>query len=191
MTLNNILGRAIAAASLVSLTLAAPAFAETNPVGATAACGNGPRDPSSGTPETLARALYPIVSGAAGAHKAWSRMETMFAPGALVTPTWHGASGFLATPQTPQQFAELNKRVFANKGFFETEINQQVVRYGHFAHVLSSFEARNAPDGPVRARGINSFQLLNDGQRWCILSLTWEIETPDHPLEQGFAQAAR
>ncbi|MGZ8290698.1 MAG: nuclear transport factor 2 family protein [Telluria sp.] len=187
MELTNTL-RAAAAGSLLALAFAAaPAFAEDNPVGATAACGPGAADSASHSPETLARAVYDIVSGPAGARKDWARMEAMFAPGALVTPTWHGKSGFLAAPQTPQQFAALNDRVFAGKGFFESEITHQVHLYGHMAHVLSSFQARNAVDGPVRGRGINSFQMLNDGKRWCILSLTWEIETPDHPVPAEFA----
>jgi hypothetical protein len=44
------------------------------------------------------------------------------------------------------------------------------------------YETREHPAGPVQARGLNSFQLLNDGQRWCVLSATWDIDTAEHPL---------
>ena len=182
--------RSIAASLLTFAFAAAPAFAQDNPLGASAACGNGAPDIASHSPETLARAIYDIVSAPAGSKKDWARMQAMFAPGALVTPTWHGRDGFLAAPQTPEQFSSLNDRLLGNRNFFESELTQQVQRYGHMAHVLSTFQTRNVVDGPVRARGINSFQLLNDGKRWCILSLTWEIETPDHPIPPQFDSLA-
>jgi hypothetical protein len=31
-------------------------------------------------------------------------------------------------------------------------------------------------------RGINSFQLLNDGKRWWVISIYWLAETPDNPI---------
>ena len=67
MELTNTL-RAAAAGSLLALALAAaPAFAEDNPVGATAACGHGDADSASHSPETLARAqLTPPTIDIAG-----------------------------------------------------------------------------------------------------------------------------
>ena len=32
------------------------------------------------------------------------------------------------------------------------------------------------------ARGINSFQLLNDGTRWWVVSIYWLGESADHPI---------
>lgn len=171
----------IGAAGAFVLALAVPAHAQENPLGATAACGtDGGADGQ--TPQAVTRALYEIVSGPAGSKKDWARMARLFAPGALVTPTTHGNSGFLAAPQTPTQFAGLNDRLFANRGFFEREVAQQVQVFGHIAHVFSSYETRSSVDGPVRVRGVNSLQLMHDGSRWCVLSITWDRETDDHPI---------
>lgn len=182
--------RGLGAAFLVS-SLVLPASAQTAPnrLGATPACGNAAPDEDSRSPESLVLALYQIVSGPAGAPKDWARMGRLFAPGALVTPTLHG-SGFLAAPQRPDQFAELNDRVFGQRAFYERELAQRIERYGHIAHVWSSFDTRDGLDMAPRARGVNSFQLMDDGKRWCILSATWDIETPDHPLPPQFEGAS-
>lgn len=182
--------RSLGAALIVSSLILPAASAQnaSNRLGATPACGNAAPDEDSRSPESLARALYEIVSGPAGARKDWARMARLFAPGALVTPTMHG-SGFLAAPQRPEQFAELNDKLFGQRAFYERELARRVERYGHIAHVWSSFDARDGLDLPPRARGVNSFQAMDDGRRWCILSATWDIETPDHPLPPEFAGA--
>jgi hypothetical protein len=169
--------------SLFALALGAPVLAEDNPLGTSPACGTAQdSNPDSRSPQAIVQALYEIVSGPAGAKRDWERMDKLYAPGAMVTPTSHRAPGFQAAPQTPRQFAVLNDRLFAQRGFFEREVAQQVSRFGHIAHVYSSYETREQPDGPVKRRGVNSLQMMHDGVRWCVLSVTWDAETPDHPI---------
>ncbi len=183
--------RRLLISALFGAALALPAHAQDNPLGATPACGPVAELADGRTPQTLVQALYEIVSGPAGARKDWERMYTLFAPGALVTATSHGVSGFLAAPQTARQFAALNDRLLGHRGFFEREVAQQVHPYGHLAHVYSSYETRDRPDGPVRVRGVNSLQLLHDGTRWCILSITWDAETPAHPIPAALDRPGR
>lgn len=201
MTLKNPL-TAFAAASLLALNLATGASAEPaavpvsyavavqdNPLGANAACGSGEPDSASYAPDTLVRALYEIVTGPAGAKKDWARMANLFAPGAIVTTTTHRDGAFLADPQTPAQFAALNDRLLGHRNFYEREVAQRIDSFGHIAHAWSTYETRDRLDGPVRVRGVNAFQLLNDGKRWCILSLTWDAETSTHPIPPAFDAA--
>lgn len=55
--------------------------------------------------------------------------------------------------------------------------------FGHIAHVFSTYESRRAVDDPKPfARGINSFQLINDGKRWWVITILWEGERPDNPI---------
>lgn len=167
---------------LAIAALAVSAHVSANVLGATPACGSGPADPASATPSSLARALYDIVSGPAGATKDWPRLRRLHAPGALITPTLHVDGGFVAAPQTLEQFIALNDKLFGHRGFYERELAQDVRVLGHVAHVWSTYEKREREDGPVTARGVNAFHMLNDGKRWCIISVTWDGETPDHPL---------
>ena len=46
-------------------------------------------------------------------------------------------------------------------------------RYGHVAHVFSTYESRRAPSEEPFTRGINSFQLFWDGTRWWVVSIFW------------------
>lgn len=175
---------------LLSLLTALPASsrAEEKTRAEQPACGTRRADPAAAKPESLVRALYDIVSGPAKSAKDWARLERLHAPGAIITPTQHRSTmAFAAAPQALSKFIELNERLFANRGFHEREIFQRVQRFGHIAHVWSGYETREHPGGPVQGRGINSFQLLNDGQRWCVLSATWDTETWDHPMTRGDA----
>lgn len=177
-----------ASLALMSLLTGLPALscAADRTRAETLACGVQPADPSAARPESLVRALYEIVSGPANGKKDWERLKRLHSPSAMITPTQHRAGGaFAAAPQTLLSFVALNERLFADRGFYEREIAQRVQRFGHIAHVWSSYETRERQDSPVQSRGINSFQLLNDGQRWCVLSATWDIDTPEHPLPQG------
>lgn len=175
---------------LLSLLTASPAssWAEEKTRAEQPACGTQRADPAAADPESLVRALYEIVSGPADSAKDWARLVRLHAPGAIITPTQHGSGmAFAAAPQSLSQFIDLNKRLFADRGFQEREIFQRVQRFGHIAHVWSGYETREHPRGPVQGRGINSFQLLNDGQRWCVLSATWDTDTTDHPMTGGDA----
>ncbi|THC43170.1 hypothetical protein [Massilia sp. Mn16-1_5] len=190
--------KTLIAASLLAFNLAHAAeplpmsvAVQGNPLGASPACGTGAADPASAAPDTLVRALYEIVSGPAGGRKDWDRMTTLFAPGAIVTPTTHRGEQFLAVPQSQSQFAALNDRLLGQRGFYEREVAQQIASFGHVAHVWSTYETRDRPDGPVRVRGVNAVQLLNDGKRWCILSITWDAELPAHPIPAALDRPGR
>lgn len=175
---------------LLSLLAALPAlsWAGENTRAEQPACGTQPADPAAANPESLVKALYDIVSGPANSAKDWARLKRLHAPGAIITPTQHSmTTAFAAEPQPLSKFIALNERLFANRGFHEREIFQRVQRFGHIAHVWSGYETRENPDGPVEQRGINSFQLLNDGRRWCVLSATWDTDTRDHPMTKGDA----
>lgn len=139
------------------------------------------------SPGSLVPALYEIVSGAAGTARDWDRLRSLHAPGARITPTRHlPDGGFAARPGTIEEFVRLNEQLFADRGFFEVEIAQRIESFGHVAHVMSTYESRLEPDGPAYARGVNSFQLLNDGRRWCVLSATWDGEIPAHPIPANY-----
>ena len=51
------------------------------------------------------------------------------------------------------------------------------------AQVFSTYEkGLNTTDRTKFVRGINSFQLLNDGKRWWVVSIYWDGERPDNPI---------
>lgn len=148
------------------------------------ACGVSSAIPvGSDSPEALVTTLYSIVSGPPGAPKNWDALRLLHAPGARITPTRHLKDGtFAAAPGDVEAFIRLNQSLFANRGFYEREIARRVEQFGHIAHVMSTYESSEHPDSLPYGRGVNSFQLLNDGKRWCVLSATWDSDIPQHPI---------
>ena len=72
-------------------------------------------------------------------------------------------------------------------GFFEKETARRTEQFGHIAHVFSTYEARHkAEDKSPFMRGINSFQLMNDGKRWWVVTIFWEAETPDNQIPEKY-----
>jgi hypothetical protein len=78
--------------------------------------------------------------------------------------------------------------IFAKEAFYENGIVNEAAGYGNMRQVLSSYESRHAPGEKPFQRGINSFQALNDGKRWWIVSIFWDSERPDNPLPEKFAK---
>lgn len=67
--------------------------------------------------------------------------------------------------------------VLEQNGFFEVEIHRVTEEFGNIAHLFSTYESRHKADDPEPfVRGINSFQLYHDGERWLILNIFWTDE---------------
>src|SRR4030095_1681828 len=75
-------------------------------------------------------------------------------------------------------------------GFYESEVARRTEQFGRIAHVWSTYESRRDPsDTAPFMRGINSFQLFNDGKRWWILSVYWQHESAEHAIAQKYLYA--
>jgi len=145
----------------------------------------GPENPAEArSVETIIPALYQTVSGKAGSNKNWPLLKVLFAETASVTPVFHTKDGKMtANISSVDEFIALNKAIFKDQDFFETEIDRQTFTFGHMANILSHYASRDAVGAEPYAQGVNSFQLLNDGRRWCVISVTWDSHSQDHPLQ--------
>jgi len=134
--------------------------------------------------ETLIPALYDIVSGDAGAKKDWQLMKSLFAEKAIITPVFHKDTLPQPKISSVDEFIALNKQIFKNINFYETEVKNISFSYGHMATVLSHYESRDDHNKAPYSQGINTFQLLNDGRRWCVISVTWDSDKGGHFIDQ-------
>jgi hypothetical protein len=75
---------------------------------------------------------------------------------------------------------------FAQQGFYESESSRTAQHFDNIAHIFSTYESRHEKGGQPFARGINSFQLLRDGQRWYIVTIMWEAESPKVPIPSEY-----
>jgi hypothetical protein len=132
--------------------------------------------------DAIIAALYDVISGPAGQARDWNRMRSLFVPGGKLVPTGSRAGGGVGIRLLDvNDYIALSGAQLERVGFTEREIARRMERFGHIAHVFSTYEGRTETDQNV-IRGINSIQLVNDGTRWWILSVFWEAERPDNPL---------
>ena len=126
--------------------------------------------------DAIMAAVYDVISGGKGVERDWDRFRSLFAPGARLIPVGRTAPNtpFQALVWTVDEYIERAGAQLMAGGFFEDEIGRTVETYGHVVHAFSSYQSKRTPDGEVFARGINSFQLLNDGTRWWVVTIYWQ-----------------
>ncbi|MES2261403.1 MAG: hypothetical protein V4724_23040 [Pseudomonadota bacterium] len=129
-------------------------------------------------------ALYGTISGAAGQARDWDRLHTLFMhDGRMVVHGMNKEGEMTTRVLTVSDYISRMKPVFAKEGFYETELARSTETFGQIAHVFSTYESRRAAaDAHPFQRGINSIQLVNDGERWWIQSLVWQAETDKNPI---------
>jgi len=142
------------------------------------------RDP--GTHEddpSLARAieeLYAVISFEEGGDPNWQGLRALFSPHARITRvTPEGTDhmdrdGFVAMTQSLLEHG-------AYTSFYEFEVARRIERFGGIAQVWSGYETRrNRHARAALGRGVNSIQLIRDGEAWRVLGLLWD-ETHARP----------
>jgi hypothetical protein len=136
--------------------------------------------------EHIIAAVYDVISGPAGSRD-WDRFRALYYPGARMVPSRRDDKGVTtARIFTPDEYATRSQDFFSKEGFFESSVANRVETWDHIAHVWSTYESRHAKGEKPFARGINSFQLFNDGTRWWILTVYWESEDASHPLPDKY-----
>jgi hypothetical protein len=170
---------AILAVSAIAQT---PAATPTTPAAPPVKEAN-PADVSS--VDAIMKAVYDVISGDAGVKRDWDRFRTLFHKDARMIPTGKnpntGVTG--ARVLTPEDYIARSGPFLEQNGFHEREIARKLDQYGNIAQVFSSYQSfKKKDDKEPFMRGINSFQLLNDGKRWWVMTIYWQQETPDNPI---------
>lgn len=135
--------------------------------------------------DSIMKAVYDVISGDAGKTRDWDRFRSLFHKDARLVPTRKNAEtgAITASALSPEDYIARTEPVFAKDGFHERELARHVDLYGNIAQVFSTYHAfRKSTDKEPFLRGINSFQLLNDGKRWWVLTIYWQAETPANPI---------
>lgn len=133
--------------------------------------------------DAIIGAVYDVISGPEGVDRDWDRMRSLFVPDAQLIPSFvdpEGTIGFRF--MSVDDWIEGATGFFAENPFYEVEIHRVEERYGHISHAFSTYESRREAEGEPFVRGINSFQLLNDGERWWIINIYWQGETDAEPI---------
>jgi hypothetical protein len=135
--------------------------------------------------DAILTALYSVISGPRGQPRDWDRMRSLFLPSARLIPARaakdspHADALFL----TIDDYIARSSGTMTSSGFFERSIHNDIQQFGNIVHVWSTYESRhNADDATPFARGINSIQILKDGDRYWIINILWDSERPTNPI---------
>ncbi len=181
-------------AVLAALTLSAAAFAQTPPAQPASPKPAGsianhpgwpvakPEDVKS--PEAIVAAVYDVISGGKDQQRNWDRMRSLFVPDARLIPAIAGQEGHNdALMLSVDGYIERSGARLTSAGFFERSIHNEMEQFGNIVQIWSTYESRHNADDPTPfARGINSFQLLKDGDRYWVVNIFWDAESPTKPI---------
>jgi hypothetical protein len=172
---------AVISASVVALAIPAPGHAQQADPADVESIG------------TIITAVYDVISGEAGEERDWDRWHSLFAPNATLSSVGRDQAGSVRRSlMTPQTWVDGAGAAITRDGFIEAEIGRITEGYGLIAHAFSSYESyRSASDAQPFARGINSFQLMNDGERWWVVSVFWQGEGPSNPIPSKYIGTTR
>lgn len=139
--------------------------------------------------DAIMKAVYDVISGDAGQKRDWDRFRSLFHKDAKLIPSGKNAQTGVTAARflTPDDYVTRSGPVLERDGFHERELARHVDQYGNIAQVFSTYHAfRKKDDKTPFLRGINSFQLFNDGKRWWVIGIYWQAETPENPIPKQF-----
>jgi hypothetical protein len=135
--------------------------------------------------DAIMKAVYDVISGDAGVKRDWDRFRSLFHKDARMIPTGKnpqtGVTG--ARVLSPEDYVARSGPYLEQNGFHEREMARKIDQFGNIAQVFSTYQSFHKKDDKEPfMRGINSFQLLNDGKRWWVVTIYWQQESPESPI---------
>lgn len=132
--------------------------------------------------------LYGVLSGEKGEARNWDLFRFLFHAEAKLIPSRMLEGGtYEAQYMTIEDYISSAGNYLVENGFFEKEIHRTVNSFGNITQVFSTYESYHSEaDEKPFARGINSIQLLNDGNRWWIINIYWTQEIEDNPIPEEY-----
>ena len=140
------------------------------------------------TLDNTLQTLYNVISGEKGEERNWELFKFLFKPEAKLIPSGKSKEDlFNIKYMSTDDYIKTSGQWLVNNGFFEMEIHRSVDIFGNIAHVFSTYESfKSKSDTIPFMRGINSIQLLNDGNRWWIINIYWTQETEENPIPSKY-----
>lgn len=127
-----------------------------------------------------------------GQERDWIRFRSLLTPHASLTFTGRDQQGDVVyRTMTPEAYWVMNAPNLERIGFRENEIGRTREDFGAVTHVMSAYESLRREETEPFSRGVNSVQLIHDGQRWWILSILWDSERPDNPIPEKYLGGGR
>jgi hypothetical protein len=140
----------------------------------------------------LLKELYEVISFEEGDEPNWNGLQALFSEHARITRITPDGTDHM----DPRSFLAMTRNMLelgAYTSFYEFEVGCEVQHFGNVAQVWSLYETRrNRSATRALGRGINSIQLIREGEGWRVLGLLWDeiharpdLELSRHELPRG------
>ena len=138
------------------------------------------------TPESIVAAAYESLERQPGGDFDWDRFRGLFLPEARFIPNTEQRGGTFSVISTEEFIDWIASGTTIggadDRGFAESGVHNVIERYGDVAHVFSTYEKHYWGETEILGRGINSFQLVNQGGRWWIVGTVWDEDYAAGPI---------
>ena len=136
------------------------------------------------TLETTIETLYSVISGDKGVERDWDLFKYLFHKNAKLIPTSKNEAGrTVARFISPEDYINTSGKWLLENGFHEVELYRSIQTFGNISQVFSTYESfKSKNDTEPFMRGINSIQLMNDGERWWIINIYWMQESEENQI---------
>ena len=140
------------------------------------------------TLDNTLKTLYSVISGDKGVERNWDLFKHLFYKNAKLIPTGkNNEDNTVARYMSAEGYIKSSGKWLVENGFHEVEINRKVDTFGNITQVFSTYESyKNKSDTEPFMRGINSIQLLNDGNRWWVINIYWMQESETNPIPSEY-----
>jgi len=127
--------------------------------------------------QAITRRLYEVVSASSG-ERHWESVRELYHPRATMVRTGMDEEGRpFVLAMTFDEYVDNVTEHLDSIEFSETEIRQDVTVFGNVARLVSVYEFRMKSSGTEQhGRGVNFFNLVNEGHGWKIMNIVWDNE---------------
>lgn len=127
--------------------------------------------------QSITRRLYEVISAPPG-ERHWDSIRELYHPRATLVRTGvDDEDQPFVLAMTFDEYVDNATKLLESTEFTEREIRQDVTVFGNIAHLVSVYEYRSTSTGVTRqGRGVNFFNLVNEGHGWKIMNIVWDNE---------------
>ncbi len=137
--------------------------------------------------------LYAAFSFDAGEQPDWETQRGVYLPGAVFVPPMRDGSA-PRIDDTQRFLADFERFAtsapYADTGFHERIVGLRIDVFGRVAHAFVAFEGFAPADGRTQTRGLDSIQLVHDGEAWRLASFATQFEREGLSLPARFLAGA-
>ena len=127
--------------------------------------------------QAMTRRLYEVVSAPPG-KRDWESIRELYHPRATMVRTGLDDNGQpFVLAMTFDEYVSNVTELLESTEFSETEVHQEVTVFGNVARLYSVYEYQSrSADSARHGRGVNFFNLVNEGHGWQIMNIVWDNE---------------